>query len=107
MDRTNTPSFSGRSGGKHKPVFVGYPAGFDFLFMYWYMIAFAGESPFSFSALDIKSAAMVHLNIEYRSATKKNFPKWWFGNRSHNHIALDDAIEQGELWCKMLRDIKS
>ncbi len=38
-----------------KPVFVAYPAGFDFLFMYWYMIRFAGESPFSFSALDIKS----------------------------------------------------
>ena len=40
-----------------KPVFVAYPAGFDFLFMYWYMIRFAGESPFSFSAVDIKSFA--------------------------------------------------
>jgi len=28
-----------------KPVFVGYPAGFDFLFVYWYLIRFAGESP--------------------------------------------------------------
>jgi len=35
-----------------KPVFVGYPAGFDFLFVYWYLIRFTGESPFSFSALD-------------------------------------------------------
>ena len=34
-----------------KPVFVAYPAGFDFLFVYWYLIRFAGESPFSFSAL--------------------------------------------------------
>jgi hypothetical protein len=33
------------------PVFVAYPAGFDFLFVYWYLIRFAGESPFSFSAL--------------------------------------------------------
>lgn len=32
-----------------KPVFIAYPAGFDFLFMYWYLIRFAGESPFSFS----------------------------------------------------------
>jgi hypothetical protein len=30
-----------------KPVFVGYPSGFDFLFVYWYLIRFAGESPFS------------------------------------------------------------
>ena len=37
-----------------KPVFVGYPAGFDFLFVYWYLIRFAGESfPFSFSAPSI------------------------------------------------------
>jgi hypothetical protein len=29
-----------------KPVFVGYPAGFDFLFVYWYLICFAGERAF-------------------------------------------------------------
>ena len=46
-----------------KPVFVAYPAGFDFLFMYWYMIRFVGRSPFSFSALDIKSYAMACLNF--------------------------------------------
>ena len=32
-----------------KPVFVGYPAGFDFLFVYWYLIRFAGESPFGWA----------------------------------------------------------
>ena len=41
-----------------KPVFVGYPAAYDFMFVYWYLIRFAGESPFSHSALDIKSYAM-------------------------------------------------
>jgi hypothetical protein len=30
-----------------KPVFVGYPAAYDFLFVYWYLIRFAGESPFA------------------------------------------------------------
>ena len=34
---------------KGKPVFVAYPAGFDFLFVYWYLIRFVGESPFSHS----------------------------------------------------------
>src|SRR5262245_51822508 len=34
-----------------KPVFVAYPAAYDFMFVYWYMIHFAGESPFSHSAL--------------------------------------------------------
>lgn len=86
-----------------KPVFVGYPAGFDFLFVYWYLIKFAGESPFSFSALDIKSYAAAVLKCPYREAVKKNMPKKWFDeNITHSHIALDDAIEQGALFCNML-----
>src|ERR1700742_4814673 len=33
------------------PVFVGYPAAFDFMFITYYLHRFAGESPFSYSAL--------------------------------------------------------
>lgn len=40
-----------------KPV-LAHPAAYDFMFVYWYLIRFAGESPFSHSALDIKSFAM-------------------------------------------------
>jgi DNA polymerase III alpha subunit (gram-positive type) len=86
-----------------KPVFVAYPAGFDFLFMYWYMIRFVGRSPFSFSALDIKSYAMARLNLPYRETVKRNMPREWFSDRAHTHVALDDAIEQGELFINMLR----
>ena len=28
-----------------KPVFVAFPAGFDFTYMFWYMMRFAGRSP--------------------------------------------------------------
>lgn len=85
-----------------KPVFVAYPAGFDFLFIYWYLIRFAGESPFSFSALDIKTYASAVLKCDYREATKRNMPKSWFSKgNSHNHIALDDAREQGMLFMAM------
>ena len=86
------------------PVFVGYPAGFDFLFVYWYLIKFVGESPFSFSALDIKSYVSAVLKCEYRKATKKNMPKRWFDNVPHSHKALDDAIEQGMLFCNILAE---
>src|SRR6266702_853226 len=51
-------------GLKGKPVFVAYPAGFDFLFVYWYLIRFVGESPFSHSALDIKTYAMAMLKTD-------------------------------------------
>jgi hypothetical protein len=85
-----------------KPVFVGYPAGFDFLFVYWYLIRFAGESPFSFSALDIKSYVMAVLGTSYRDTVKRNMPRSWFGPTPHTHKALDDAIGQGELFCNIL-----
>jgi hypothetical protein len=86
-----------------KPVFVAYPAGFDFLFVYWYLIRFAGRSPFSHSALDMKTLAMAALGCEYRNATKRNMPRAWFDQGlPHTHVALDDAIEQGHLFCNML-----
>lgn len=89
-----------------RPVFVAYPAGFDFLFVYWYLINFTGESPFSFSALDIKTMAMTMLRCDYRDATKRKMPRRWFSNRAHTHVALDDAIEQGELFSKMLAELR-
>lgn len=87
-----------------KPVFVGYPAGFDFLFIYWYLVRFAGESPFSFSALDIKSFAMAVLKLDYRESVKRNMPKRWFDDLPHTHKALDDAIGQGALFCNILAE---
>jgi hypothetical protein len=44
-----------------RPVFVGYPAAFDFSFVYWYLTEFAGENPFGYSAIDIKTYAMALL----------------------------------------------
>lgn len=88
-----------------KPVFIGYPATFDFGFVYWYLINFVGESPFSFSALDVKSFAMCHLKTDFRNTTKRNMPKKWFdNNKKHNHVAVDDAVEQGILFMNMLLD---
>jgi hypothetical protein len=87
-----------------KPVFVAYPAAYDFMFVYWYLIRFAGESPFSHSALDIKSFAMAVMGTEYRASTKRNMPKAWFDDLPHTHVALDDAKGQGALFCNMLAE---
>lgn len=85
-----------------KPVFVGYPAAYDFTFLYWYLMRFAGESPFSHSALDIKTFAMAVLGTEYRESVKRNMPAAWFDDLPHTHVALDDAKGQGSLFCNML-----
>jgi len=89
-----------------KAVFVAYPAGFDFLFMYWYMIYFTGRSPFSFSALDIKTLAFAALKTGYRRSTKRYMPKNWFNKKlKHTHVGVDDAIEQGALFCSILKEL--
>jgi hypothetical protein len=87
-----------------RPVFVAYPAAYDFMFVYWYLIRFAGESPFSHSALDIKTFAMALLKKDYRASVKRNMPRRWFDDLPHTHVALDDAIGQGALFCNMLAE---
>jgi len=87
-----------------RPVFVGYPASYDFMFVYWYLLRFVGESPFSHSALDIKTFAMSLLGTGYRDSTKRNMPKRWFDDIPHSHVALDDALGQGALFCNMLAE---
>jgi len=87
------------------PVAVCYPAGFDFMFVYWYLIRFVGRSPFSFSALDIKTMAMTMMQSSYRKSTKRHMPKKWMSDKPHTHNALDDAIEQGEMFINMLHEL--
>jgi hypothetical protein len=48
-----------------------------------------------------KTMAMVLLRREYRNSTKRNMHKRWFNEAPHRHVALDDAIEQGLLFCNM------
>lgn len=85
-----------------KPIFVAYPAVYDFMWVYWYLIRFVGESPFGYSALDIKSYAMAVMKKRYRETNKRSMPPEWFDERPHTHVALDDAIEQGILFCNLL-----
>ena len=86
-----------------KPVFVGYPAPHDFLFVYWYLMRFVGESPFGHSALDINTYAMARLGLPFGESVMRNMPKHWIPSRPHKHVALDDAIEHGQLFCNMLK----
>jgi hypothetical protein len=42
--------------GDARPVMVGYPIVFDWMFLHWYFVRFYGASPFGFSgALDMKT----------------------------------------------------
>ena len=91
-----------------KPLFVGYPANYDFLFVYWYLMSFAKESPFGFQALDIKTLAVAALGVPYLTTSKRTMPREWFvGLPPHTHDALDDAIEQGMLFFRVREAVRS
>lgn len=89
------------------PVAVAMPAGFDWTFLYYYLIKFAGRSPFSFSCLDVKTMAMCLLNLPYRDSVKRNWKKEWFSKLPHTHHALEDAREAGQTFVNMLKDLRS
>jgi hypothetical protein len=84
-------------------VFVGQPAAYDFLWVYWYLMHYHGESPFGHSALDVKTYAMAMVKKPYRDCVKNALPPEWHDPLPHTHVALDDAREQGALFCNMLR----
>ena len=85
------------------PVFVGYPAGFDFTFIFWYLQKFTGASPFSWSALDMKTFAMALTGLPFKQAIKPRLPAEWLpDDLPHTHIALDDAREQAQIFRAML-----
>jgi hypothetical protein len=88
------------------PIFVGYPAAFDFKWIDYYGHAFIGDNPFGFSrCIDVKSYAYAVLKKpNFLRTTKRNMPKSWFDDLPHTHIALDDAIEQGAMWINLLRE---
>lgn len=88
-----------------KPIFVGWPASYDFLWIYWYLVRFTGERPYGENALDIRSYAMGMRKSEFRMTARSYLPKrWWDEGLAHTHVALDDAREQGMLFCNMLAE---
>ena len=86
-----------------EPVFVAYPVASDFLFVQWYLYTFIGDSPFGHNALDMRSYAMAVLKQPFYQSGKNHMPETWFDPFPHTHVALDDAISQGHLFCNMLQ----
>lgn len=91
---------------------VCYPLGFDWSFINWYFHRFVGYNPFGLSGVDIKTLAWAHqqnlgVTRNFRDTTKRTMPREWFGDRVHNHLALDDAIEQGVTFVRIQKTLSS
>jgi DNA polymerase III epsilon subunit-like protein len=90
-------------GGDAQPVMCGYPASYDWTFLYWYLIRFTGASPFGHSGcLDMKTLYATKAGLPLRSVAKGTMPRELLSRRRHTHHALDDAVEQAELFAKLM-----
>ncbi|MFI1072746.1 3'-5' exoribonuclease domain-containing protein [Streptomyces puniciscabiei] len=86
-----------------QPVMCGYPASYDWTFLYWYLIRFTGESPFGHSGcLDMKTLYATKAGLPLRAVAKGTMPRHLLSRRRHTHHALDDAIEQAELLANLM-----
>jgi len=84
-----------------KPVFVGFNATFDWAFVNFYFHQYLGENPFGFGGIDIKSYYMGMTGCAWEDTRSSRIASEFKGTSSHTHQALDDAVEQGEMFRKM------
>jgi hypothetical protein len=89
--------------GSDKPVLVAYPLSFDWSWLHWYFVRFSDAgSPFGYSrCFDIKTAVAVKTHLPIANAGRTQLPQWLRSDRKHSHNALDDAIEQAEIFAKV------
>jgi len=83
------------------PVFVGFNATFDWAFVNFYFHHYLGENPFGFGGLDIKSYYMGMTGCTWKETRSSRIASEFTCPSHHTHQALDDAIEQAEMFRKM------
>jgi hypothetical protein len=86
-----------------KPVLVAYPLSFDWTWLYWYFTNFCPKgSPFDYSrCFDIKTAHAVKAGIPISRAGRSKLDSYLSSKRQHTHHAVDDAIEQAEIFANI------
>jgi len=86
-----------------RPVLVAYPLSFDWSWLYWYFVRFSAQgSPFGYSrCFDIKTAVAVKRRIPIAAAGRSQLSEPLRSDRKHSHNALDDAIEQAEIFANV------
>jgi len=89
--------------GDARPVLVAYPLSFDWTWLYWYFVRFSrAGSPFNHSScFDIKTAFAVKSHRPIAQSGKSDLAADLVSSRAHTHNALDDAIEQAEIFAKL------
>ncbi|MCX6034185.1 MAG: exonuclease domain-containing protein [Chloroflexi bacterium] len=85
-----------------RPVFVGFNAPFDWMFVNDYFHRFLGYNPFGHAAIDIKSYYMGLAKVPWAETTWRFLGPHYLNQPALIHHALRDALDQGEIFRKLL-----
>jgi DNA polymerase III epsilon subunit-like protein len=87
-----------------QPVFVGFNAPFDWMFVADYFHRFLGRNPFAHKALDIKSLAMGATGCRWDETSYHDLSaRFGIEHGSLTHHALEDARVQASLFRNIIR----
>lgn len=82
---------------------AAYPLAYDWMWVYWSLMRYAGISPFCYSsAIDIKTLVATKSSRMMRKVGKRSMSKKLLSKRPHTHHALNDAWEQADLLVNQL-----
>jgi DNA polymerase III epsilon subunit-like protein len=84
------------------PVFLGFNAPFDWMFVNDYFHRFLGHNPFGHAAIDIKSYYMGLAKVPLAETTMQFLGPRYLHQPALIHHALRDALDQGEIFRKLL-----
>jgi hypothetical protein len=86
--------------GGRRPILVAYPLSFDWTWLYWYFVNFSSSgSPFNHSGcFDLKTAFAIKSDVPIARAGRDHVQESLLPPRPHTHHALDDALQQAELF---------
>ncbi|GGF48287.1 hypothetical protein SAMN05216376_10386 [Mameliella alba] len=85
------------------PVLVAYPLAFDWTWLYWYFTVFSESgSPFGYSqCYDLKTAFATKAELPISLSGRSRLPIDVKSLRRHTHHAVDDAVEQAEIFANL------
>jgi ribonuclease T len=89
-----------------RPKMIAFNGAFDWQFINYYFWKFLKRNPLGINCLDIKALYMGYSGCEWKQTNKKSIPERYKGKGRHTHNALDDAVEQAELFSNIYAEAR-
>lgn len=96
---------AGNTPNGFEPVFVAFNAPFDWMFVNDYFHRYLGYNPFGHKALDIKALYMGACRTSWFEASYHQVSKTLKINNSLTHHALEDALQQADIFQALLETL--